>query len=117
MLLVPADIDDPEFVGVVLEALNAESYRQVVPVLYEVVYQNKYLRDSESEEMFDLIRGSIVYDLNWNYGSGNKISYLIANTVGNRNTDVASFLASNLDAAQAVLDNVYDSIEEIYAGK
>lgn len=117
MLLVPADIDDPEFIGVVLEALNAESYRQVVPVLYEVVYQNKYLRDSESEEMFDLIRGSIVYDLNWNYGSGNKISYLIANTVGNRNTDVASFLASNLDAAQAVLDTVYDSIEELYAGK
>ena len=106
MLLLPADMDDPEFVGVVLEALCAESYRQVVPVLYDVVYQNKYLRDSESETMFSLIRGSLVYDLNWNYGDGSAISYLVSRTVGKQNTDVASFLASNLSAAQAKLDAV-----------
>lgn len=114
MLLLPADMDDPEFVGVVLEALCAESYRQVVPVLYDVVYQNKYLRDSESETMFNLIRGSLVYDLNWNYGDGNKISYLVGGTVGYHNSDVASFLASNLSAVQEKLDAVYDVIAEKY---
>ena len=114
MLLLPADMDDPEFVGVVLEALCAESYRQVVPVLYDVVYQNKYLRDSESETMFNLIRGSLVYDLNWNYGDGSQISYLVSRTVGKQNSDVASFLASNLSAAQANLDAVYDAITENY---
>lgn len=114
MLLLPADMDDPEFVGVVLEALCAESYRQVVPVLYDVVYQNKYLRDSESETMFNLIRGSLVYDLNWNYGDGNKISYLVRETVGYHNSDVASYLASNLSVAQAQLDAVYDDIAENY---
>lgn len=114
MLLLPADIDDQEFVGVVLEALSAESYRQVVPVLYDVVYQNKYLRDSQSETMFDLIRGSLVYDLNWNYGDGNKISYLVSETVGKKSSDVASYLAANMSAVQEKLDTVYNAITENY---
>jgi hypothetical protein len=58
MLLLPADMSDPEFVGVVLEALSAESYREVTPLLYDVVYTNKYLRDDYSKEMFGMFRGN-----------------------------------------------------------
>ena len=114
MLLLPSDMDDPEFVGVVLEALSFESYQQVVPQLYEAVYQNKYLRDSESEQMFDLIRGSLVYDSMWNYGNGGDFSYLIGNTVGEKNIDIASFIAANIAKAQAELDKVYEDIENNY---
>ncbi len=115
MLLLPADMDDPEFVGVIVEALSAESYRQVTPVLYEVVYENKLLRDEESQEMFSLIRNSLVYDFNWNYGNGNDMSYLIAKTVGEGNADFASYFASKAPAAQRHLDEVYENILKRYA--
>lgn len=115
MLLLPADMDDPEFVGVIVEALSAESYRQVTPVLYEVVYENKLLRDEESQEMFTLIRNSLVYDFNWNYGDGNDMSYLIAKTVGEGNADFASYFASKAPAAQRHLDEVYENILKRYA--
>ena len=110
MLLLPADMDNPEFIGVIIEALGFYSYKLVVPELYEVVYQNKYLRDEESEKMFELIRSSLVYDAMWNYGNGGDISYLIARTVGNKNTDVSSFIAANITKAQNELDKVYNDI-------
>ncbi|MBR5444591.1 MAG: extracellular solute-binding protein [Clostridia bacterium] len=115
MLLLPANTEDPEFTGVVLEALSAESYRQVIPTLYDVVYENKLLRDEESQEMFEIIRGTLVYDYNWNYGDGNDMSYLIGRTVGEKNADLASYFASRAPAAQLKLDEVYDAIVEGYA--
>lgn len=116
MLLLPADIEDGEFVGTILEALTYESYMQVVPELYDVLYTNKLLRDEESESMFELIKKSTVYDLNWNYGQGNNISYLVGRTVGQHNENVASYVAANIDAAQQKLDDVYDAIVENYVG-
>ncbi len=117
MLLLPIDMADPTFVGVVLEALSAESYREVVPKLYDVVYENKLLRDEESQDMFELIRSSLVYDFNWNYGNGNSMSYLIGRTVGQNSKDFSSYYASNINAAQKVLDDVVEAVHENYIGK
>ena len=114
MLLLPADMQDPEFVGVVLEALSAESWREVTPKLYNVVYTNKYLRDEHSQEMFEIIRGSLVYDFNWNYGNGNSMSYLVGNTVGKQNKNISSYIAASVGAAQEILNDVYDAIVENY---
>ncbi len=115
MLLLPADMSDPEFVGVVLEALSAESWREVTPKLYDVVYTNKYLRDDYSQQMFEIIRGSLVYDFNWNYGDGNMMSYLIGNTVGYQKENITSFIASNIPTALDTLGKVYDAIVDNYA--
>ncbi|MBR4961359.1 MAG: extracellular solute-binding protein [Clostridia bacterium] len=115
MLLLPANMEDPEFTGVILEALSAESYRQVVPTLYDVVYENKLLRDEESRDMFNIIRGTLVYDYNWNYGDGNDMSYLIGRTVGEKNADLASYFAAKAPAAQLNLDKVYETIVDGYA--
>ncbi|NLE12507.1 MAG: extracellular solute-binding protein [Clostridiales bacterium] len=115
MLLLAADITDEEFVGVMLEAMSAESYCQITPVLFDVIFESKYLRDEESFDMFKLMRSSLVYDFNWNFGNGNKMAYLIGNTAGNKNTDLASYYAANVTAAQTILDKVYDDIIKNYA--
>ena len=60
VLIIPSYIDDPEMVGVISEALAVESYRYVVPAVYEVTYENKRLRDSESYEIFNLTRSGLV---------------------------------------------------------
>lgn len=114
MLLLPADMTDPEFEGTVLEALSYESYKEVIPCLYDVVYENKLLRDSESQEMFKLIRNSLVYDINWIYGNGSNLSYLIGRTVGEGDKDIASYYAKEFPACQEVLDKVYEDISANY---
>lgn len=115
MMLLPANIEDLELTGVVLEALAYESHTKLVPVLYDVIFENKYMRDEESPEMYKLIRNSLVYDLNWNYGNGNNLAYMIGRTVGAGNTDIASYFEANYQKVQSDLDKVYDNIVENYS--
>ena len=53
---------DPEMSAVMLEALNAESYKNVVNVYYDTALKNKYSRDEESRKMIDLINSKCFFD-------------------------------------------------------
>ena len=53
---------NPEMSAVMLEALNAESYKSVVNVYYDTALKNKYSRDEESREMIDLINSKCFFD-------------------------------------------------------
>ena len=46
-----------EFMGVVTEALNAESYKTVTPAFYDIALKNKYTEDPVTAQMIDLILG------------------------------------------------------------
>ena len=64
-LIVPSTCssEDLEKIGIMLEVLNSESAKTVVPVYYDTALKNKYARDEESVEMIDLIFASRVCDL------------------------------------------------------
>ncbi|MDD4772149.1 MAG: extracellular solute-binding protein [Eubacteriales bacterium] len=116
VLVVPADVTDPEFVGVICEALAAESYKTVVPAVYEVTFANKYLRDEESYDMFDIIRKGIVYEFGWTYGEGNEMIYALERLMVQKSTDVASFYAKNHERFEKQFAKVIDGVREVYGG-
>ena len=53
---------NPEMSAVMLEALNAESYKSVVNVYYDTALKDKYSRDEESRKMIDLINSNCFFD-------------------------------------------------------
>lgn len=56
---------DPErvqMVGAVLEAMALESYKSVVPTYYEVALKGRYLEDSDSWRMLDMIYENVKVD-------------------------------------------------------
>jgi len=55
MFAVPKFASNPERTGIILEALSAEGYKQVIPVYYEKALKAKYLQDEESTRILDLI--------------------------------------------------------------
>lgn len=65
LLCVPVTIQDPEFVSTVIEGMSSESYRNLIPVYYDIVLQTKQARDKDSSEMLDIIRGSRVFDFGY----------------------------------------------------
>jgi hypothetical protein len=65
LFVVPIDVKDPEFTGIITEALCAESYRSVVPKYYDVVLKSKPSRDEESAEMIDIIRDNLTFDIGY----------------------------------------------------
>ena len=107
---VPITTPDLEFAGVILEAMSAEGYKQVIPVYFETVLKDKLSRDDETRDMLDLIHDSravsfaYIYD-NWE-GFGHMTGNFCGRTSGN--TDFSSYYASRVDSAQARLEKIND---------
>ena len=73
---------DPEYVSVILEALNAESYKKVIPAYYETELKIKGARgDETAAEILDMISKGVKFDFGYVYGPyGMMISEILSGT-------------------------------------
>lgn len=60
---LPKDSQNADMMGAVLECMASESYRTVTPALFEESFKYKYSMDDDSAKMFDIARGTVVFDL------------------------------------------------------
>jgi hypothetical protein len=67
---VPIDHLNTATVGLVLEAMSAESHVTVIPAYYDVVLKYKHMRDEESIKMLDMIMEGRVWDFGYIYPEG-----------------------------------------------
>ena len=65
--VVPVTLQNIDMIGTILEVLNAESAKTVIPSYYDVTLKTKHARDEESSEMLDLIFANRIYDLGDTY--------------------------------------------------
>ncbi len=70
VLTVPKTCRDTEFVGLIVEALSAESWKTYTPTLYEIALKTRYLRDSESKEVLDIVVDGNTFDFGYVYNVG-----------------------------------------------
>ncbi len=101
--VVPVTIDDPEFVGTVMNALGYYGQMYIHPALMDTTVTSKAVRDEDSLEMLELIYDSRYYEpaVLYNYGG---ISTMFANFISRNKTDFASAYAAienNVIAAMA----------------
>lgn len=63
-LAIPSTLKDDrmDLVGAYMEYAACQSYRNVIPVYYEMAIKDKYLNDTESAEMLDMIYENIYID-------------------------------------------------------
>ncbi|MBQ8400982.1 MAG: hypothetical protein IJX14_03540, partial [Clostridia bacterium] len=107
LFVVPVDVKDQEFTGIITEAMCAESYRSVVPTYYDVVLKTKNARDEESAEMIDLIRDTLTFDFGYLCSSSlNGLGHIFVGMVRDGNTDLASKYAAAESAAQTKLQEM-----------
>ena len=59
---IPVTCGNPDRAALIMEALNAEGYKQVIPAYYETAVKHKMTSDEDSAEMLDLIFSHVVYD-------------------------------------------------------
>lgn len=62
LFIIPAQTNDPEFCGTVLDALSAESKYSVIPMYYDVVIKGRTTKDEQSIAMLDIIRDNLTFD-------------------------------------------------------
>lgn len=93
----PVTIGDTEFVGIVTEALCAESYRSVYPVFYDTALKAKYSTDAATADMVDLIMDGVTFDLGFMFGEYlGKVQTMIREHIKTNNPDFASDYASRV---------------------
>ena len=61
----PKTISDPEFLGMIYEALCAESYRRVYPAYYDTAMSLRFMQDPESREMLDMMFEVLAFDYSY----------------------------------------------------
>ncbi len=67
MAAIPVVVKDADMSGIVLEALNSETFRSVVPVYYNILLKRKLSRDDDSAAMIDLAREGTLCDFGMAY--------------------------------------------------
>lgn len=108
IMAVPTTVQDTEFVSTIIEALNAESYKKVIPAYYETELKIKGARgDEDAAEILDTISKGIKFDFGYVYGSmGMMFQTIIAN--GNSN------FASAYDKQEKSAIKEYNRVIERY---
>lgn len=97
-VVIPVSQTDYEITGAIIEAMAAKSMYTVTPAYYDVALTYKYMRDTESAEMLDIILASRVYDLG-----------LIANYGG-----MASGIAAVITDGSANLASTWAKFEKVF---
>lgn len=94
---------DPDYVGLITEALARESYKNITPAFYEFTLEQKYSRDEVSADMLKIIRDTTYFDMGYifNFGGSGFISKTMLDA---KNKDFASFYAKNEKTIQKAVD-------------
>lgn len=98
LIIIPASVSNVERTGAITEALCAYGSKYVLPAFYEVSLKTKYARDEESEEMMDLIKDSLIYDIG--YVAGGTFQSVGYDLAGSTTHDFASYYAAREASAK-----------------
>ncbi len=81
-----------DMIGVIFEALSAESYKKVYPEYYDTALKGKYSSEAETAEMVDLIVAGRNFDFSFQFGETyvTRMCYLFRDMLKDGNTDLAS---------------------------
>ena len=102
---------DAERASIIIEALNAESYKKVIPAYYETDLKIKGARgDEEAAEILDMISQGVKFDFGYVYSSGGGVGSLISSIISGGNSN----FASAYDKAERAAIKHYNRVVEKY---
>ncbi len=110
-MTVPITHTDLDTTSKILDAISYVSYRDIVPVYYDIVLQVKNIRDEETSDMLDIISSTRTYLTAYAFGWGNNLRSGITNMIRAGENNLASLVASH----EAKIATEFADALEIYA--
>lgn len=111
---IPVTAHDIDEIGTVLEAMCAQSYRTVVPAYYETALKTKYVSDSTTGQIIDLIRAGAKTDFVYAYNYAlSGAGMLSASMLQEKSTNFASSWAKIEKSAEKGLQELIDLYSEM----
>ncbi len=101
-----------DFIGIVMEALTAESYKTVYPAYFDGALKGRYSTDPNMAEVMDIIVEGRRFDLAYLYGIYiDRLPYQFRYCIRDNSTDLASKLAEKEDAINDAIDGLMEFFE------
>ena len=109
---VPINAPDPTRTSVIAEALAYQSYKDIRPAFFDIVLENKAVRDENSYRVLQLMHENKVFDFGFNFDSNgyNIISDVV---VKQKSTDFASAYAKKEKAILKSFDKIITAVKEM----
>jgi hypothetical protein len=110
---IPVVAKDPDMSCIITVALNAESYKQVVPAYYDVALKTKYSRDDESQAMLDIIRNG--FDMDFSCVCLDNTSWFLCEMrymIQGNSFDMASRIAKSEKPITKLLSKLKENIQK-----
>lgn len=100
-------VEDYEFLGTIMEALNIESSRIVRPAFYDSALKGRYSMDINTAKIVDIIMDGAVFDFSFQYGNDYLfIPYMFRSCVMNKSFNIMSDYASQQKKINAGIKKV-----------
>ena len=100
--------DNYEFVGIMMEVLNAETYKTVYPEFYDAALKGKYSEDAVTAEMIDLIMDGRVFEFSFQFGEYlSNLPYTFRYCLYNNDPNLASSLKRVEKPIKKQLEKLY----------
>ncbi len=112
-LAVPKTVVDTEFVGRIVEALSAESWKLVTPTLYETALKTRYLRDSESKEVMDIIIEGTQFDFGTVYDNWKGFAFMLEFMIKDQNNNFRSYYATKQHNAKIQIKKTIKAFDKL----
>lgn len=104
-------VQDPEFVGTIIEALNAEGWKTVSPAYYDNALKYKGTRDEQSIEMLDILLDGRVFDFGYVYGGYDTPASWLRQVINGGSTEIASYVQKNTKVWNKTMEKVYKAFD------
>lgn len=111
MTTIPASASDPERTGVILDALAYDSYKNLMEPYYDTYLSQKGARNEDSAEMLKIVRDTRIISIGKMFGWTNDVISSITSKVMNGESDVASSIASSVQAVKAAIDKTLEAMK------
>ena len=102
--------NDFDTASLILEALNAENNRSVIPQFYEIALLRKYTRDDDSAEMLDIICAGSKIDICFVFYSSIDSDYFMPANIFKRHETFTTFWAKQGEKDIKKLQKILDTI-------
>ena len=108
---VPIHIEDPQRTGVILEALSYYSYEYQRPVFFDIVLENKAVRDTDSYEMITIMHEGKTFDFGFNLDPSGKLVGILQTLTQKKSTDFTSLYTALEPTIEAKFDDMYANLQ------
>ncbi len=108
-------VQDREFVGLIMECLNAESWKTVRPTYYDSCLKYKGTRDEDSVEMLDILMDGRRFDFGYVYGGWGAAFWFQYCINDNNSTDITSYYEKKKAEWNSYMDKVFAAFDEYTA--